>query len=631
MGKSSSLKKKRSKDSSQSRMRKRNKLKSKKSKSKKLRRRRDDSISYSSDSDSASMVSISSFSSEGDCRGRRSRSRNRKDIKGGKKRSRRQSSGSEDSPNVKKRRGSRRGDMRKRTGKRKKSMRDDVSVSSRSSRSLSCSTCPSDNDEIEYEKRRGRPERKEKYGRRSEKVKRGSKRSKGQSRGSSCSRDSEESDHFIEERVTEDSNFRRLKSVITVVEQVDESIRELIADEPKEDVYDYDDYPSCRSNDSNDGCSRRELQQHTHAVSETIKPPDDEQVEVSNIRTSNVEVINVSSAADGLNGDDIESILRQRALENLKKFRGELQKSINPPITLNDKSVGDVKTPSSVKTDSFQIKAPKADDGRVVIASQVNQQIRQPPVRRDSSTLPKDDWNTTNMSDDGKCSKTPGRDVASPSARLLPTGIPGKEVNTGINSVSKKPRLVISRTGLEGPNARNTQKQEAVSQEPSLARLVTETSVDKGDLETAQAIKPSDDNAASVSNRLKSVKLRIGQEPPNTFTTQELESAALESPQAKFVTECSVRESNLRTAQTLSPKECGNLEGKDNDTRDSTCDKPSPLENISSDKQEDETKGGSQFQQKTMSVMRGGEMVQVSYQVYIPKRAPALARRQLKR
>ncbi|CAA0816001.1 Unknown protein [Striga hermonthica] len=45
---------------------------------------------------------------------------------------------------------------------------------------------------------------------------------------------------------------------------------------------------------------------------------------------------------------------------------------------------------------------------------------------------------------------------------------------------------------------------------------------------------------------------------------------------------------------------------------------------------ENEAKDGS-FEQKTMSVMRGGEMVQVSYKVYIPKKAPALARRQLKR
>lgn len=39
----------------------------------------------------------------------------------------------------------------------------------------------------------------------------------------------------------------------------------------------------------------------------------------------------------------------------------------------------------------------------------------------------------------------------------------------------------------------------------------------------------------------------------------------------------------------------------------------------------------SEFEQKTMTVMRGGELVQVSYKVKIPKKAPALARRQLKR
>uniref|UniRef100_A0A1D1XN35 Uncharacterized protein n=1 Tax=Anthurium amnicola TaxID=1678845 RepID=A0A1D1XN35_9ARAE len=42
-------------------------------------------------------------------------------------------------------------------------------------------------------------------------------------------------------------------------------------------------------------------------------------------------------------------------------------------------------------------------------------------------------------------------------------------------------------------------------------------------------------------------------------------------------------------------------------------------------------KSASEFEQKTMSVMHGREMVQVSYKVYIPKKAPALTRRQLQR
>ncbi|XWS52096.1 hypothetical protein CRYUN_Cryun11dG0037900 [Craigia yunnanensis] len=634
MGKSSSLKKKRSKNSSQSRMKKRNKVKSRRSKSKKLRHRHDDSVSYSGDSYSRSMVSVSSSSSEDDYRSKRSRSHNRKDVKGGKKRARRRSSSresSEVSPRVKKRKGWRSDvdyQKRKRTGKKKS--RRDVSVSSRSSGSRSCSTCRSGSDEIGYEKRRGRSERKEKGGRRLEKVKRGSKRSRDRSRScSSCSRYNEGNDHPIEE-----TNSRRLKSVITVVKQENESCGELNTDEPKEEEYDYDDYPSCRSNDSNDGCSRRELPQHSHLVSETKGPLDEEQGEVSNIRTCSVEESGkdgkprcdgvekndalkesnkVSSATGGLNGDDMESILRQRALENLRKFRGGHQTNINPPLTQNDKN--DFKTLFSVNTDPFQIETPKRDDARVVIASQV-----------------KNDRKTSHLNDDGKYSGTVGSDVASPLAQVIPAG----EVNTAINFVSNKSKLVMSRTRREAPNTDTNQKQEAAAQEPSQARLVTKSSVNEGGLETAPTVKPPEKNAASVSNRPKPIKLQIRQESPNIYTTQKQESATLESSQAKLVTVSSVNEDGLGTAQTVKLHECGNNGGKVNNALDSACDKPSSSSistsgDISSDKPEDETKDGSELQRKTMSVIRGGEMVQVSYRVYIPKKAPALARRQLKR
>ncbi|URE47267.1 hypothetical protein MUK42_14422 [Musa troglodytarum] len=52
------------------------------------------------------------------------------------------------------------------------------------------------------------------------------------------------------------------------------------------------------------------------------------------------------------------------------------------------------------------------------------------------------------------------------------------------------------------------------------------------------------------------------------------------------------------------------------------------IESENENKDEDR---GSQFQQKTFSRMRDGELVQVSYKVYIPKKSPALARRQLQR
>ncbi|OMO88936.1 hypothetical protein CCACVL1_08095 [Corchorus capsularis] len=669
MGKSSSLKKKRSKNSSQSRTRKRNKVKSRRNKSKKLRRQRDGSVSYSDDSDSRSLVSVSSSSSEDDYKSRRSRSRNRKDVKSGKKRSRRRSSSTEsidDSTRLKKRRGSRRGDgyeKRTRTDKKKRSRRD-VSVSSRSRRSRSCSTCPSasgsGSDEIGYERKRGRSERKEKQGRKSEKVKRGSKKSRDRSRScSSGSRSNENSDHPIEERVMEESQPRWLKSVITVVKQETESSRELITDEPKEEVYDYDDYPSCRSNDSNDGCTWRELPQHPLAVPETKVPLDDKQGEVSNDRMESAEESGKdsktmydevgknddfreknkdSSAPGGFNGDDIEAILRQRALENLRKFRGGLQTSIKPPITQIDKSDGDVKTPSSINTDPIQNNSPKGDNARVVSASNARKQIREPPVRRDSTTLPKNDGKASHLNDDGKDSKTVESEVASTPAQMVPAGVSKVEVNTAANSVSNKSKLVALRTRREASATLTTQKQESGSLETSKPKLVTKSSVNEGDLESNQSLKTPEDKAAisSVPNRPVSVKSRIRRESIITSTTQKQESVRLEPSQSVSVTNNSVNVGGLGTAQTVKPPECGNNGGEGTNTHESAHNKPSSSSistsgEIGSDKLEEEAKDGSQFQQKTMSVMRGGEMVQVSYQVYIPKRAPALARRQLQR
>lgn len=64
---------------------------------------------------------------------------------------------------------------------------------------------------------------------------------------------------------------------------------------------------------------------------------------------------------------------------------------------------------------------------------------------------------------------------------------------------------------------------------------------------------------------------------------------------------------------------------KDSERVSSPC---GPQPEIAVGKQEDVA---SMFQQKTMSVMRGGELVQVNYKVYIPKRAAELAKRRLQR
>ncbi|KAL8512162.1 hypothetical protein ACS0TY_018570 [Phlomoides rotata] len=91
----------------------------------------------------------------------------------------------------------------------------------------------------------------------------------------------------------------------------------------------------------------------------------------------------------------------------------------------------------------------------------------------------------------------------------------------------------------------------------------------------------------------------------------------------------------VKQSFTRPPKEVKNLvecseEDKSVNACSSSAMEPSSVGPISGERG-NEAKDGSHFQQKTMSVMRGGEQVQVSYKVYIPKKAPALARRQLRR
>ncbi|XP_068655165.1 uncharacterized protein [Aristolochia californica] len=80
---------------------------------------------------------------------------------------------------------------------------------------------------------------------------------------------------------------------------------------------------------------------------------------------------------------------------------------------------------------------------------------------------------------------------------------------------------------------------------------------------------------------------------------------------------CSVSELEVEAIGGTAPKEFSSLE-------------PNTGNDVSN-KVKGEAKSDSQLEEKTMSVMRGGELVQVSYKVYIPKKSPALARRKLQR
>ncbi|GAV72324.1 hypothetical protein CFOL_v3_15812 [Cephalotus follicularis] len=609
MGKSSrsSLKKKRSKKSSQARKGKTNNINSRRYKSKRAHRLQD-SLSYSSDNDSRRLLSVSSFSSEDGLTSRWSRSRTRKDVKGSKKRARRRSSSYEiieDPSRVRKRKGSKRPndfEVRKKGHLMKMVKRDD-SVSSAISGSRSCSTCRSgsisSSDDREHVRRRDRTGRKEKGRRKVEKVKSGLRKRKYSSRSCSpCSQQSEGNHNLSEERVTGEINSRRLRSVITVIGRGFEE-RESYDEEHKEEmVYDQDDYPSSRSNDSNDVGSMKELAQCSTVASGKKELIEDEKLEavVYNIRSTKFLEVNkdndgyfngsisgcdmtvknyvvkekkgeVSGAVGSLYGGDLESILRQRALENLRRFRGGIPTDSKTPSIQKYISDSIGQPPSPANASLNQIKPLKVDRVRLA-ATQGVERIDTAIVQKDSTNSHQNDEKMSDGKDGAKVSGSTKQGVCPP--HLL-AGNPKKTIDGNVVNNTNKLRLPPSVWRRELSNIPSIPKKVPVSHEPLQVKLVNEGSVDKRNAETAQTVMPPSGNSNAVNN---------------AFGTASGESSSC-------------------------------LKSNSGD--------------ISSHKIQDEPKEGPRFEQKKMSVMRGGEMVEVSYEVYIPKRTPALARRQLKR
>lgn len=547
------------------RSRKRSKTKSR-SKSKKLRHSKD-AVSYSDDGHSTSSLSVSSSSSEDDHRTRRrSRSQARKIAKEGKKRPRKHSyssDGSEDSPRVRKRKGSKRNDDyegRKRTYRKKKKLRRDLSVSSTSSESQNCSTChdgSSSSNESEFERKRGRSERKDRNKRKPGHTKIDNKASRNRSRSRSLSSSPRRTAGYqIEDKLTGENNSRRLRSVITVTREDNyEGSKEEI-------VYDQDDYPSCRSNDSNDGGSKRELAHEPHVSSEMKRHVEDKKGEtsVSDCRTNVFAVSGedvdsrfgalatnspamektnqASGASNNLNSDSLELILRQRALENLKRFRGGGNIA---PMNQKDRSSNDMKP--LFAPESVQDKSSKVDGARVGGATPVMGRINLLALRNDSQKSRK-----ILVGRDGE------KEIGSASPReTLTSGNTKDKTNINIGSFTNKPKLVSSVWRRELSNAPTTRKQAITPQEPSQAKLKSGSIVEKSAAGSAQTSTPESSNDKKEVNNTG-----------DSASEQPLSSVA----------------------------------------------KPGSGD-VRPDKPHDETKDGSQFEQKTMSVMRGGEMVQV--------------------
>ncbi|KAM1057540.1 hypothetical protein ACFX1X_031149 [Malus domestica] len=365
----------------------------------------------------------------------------------------------------------------------------------------------------------------------------------------------------------------------------------------KEEITYDDDYPSCRSNDSNDGGCRRELNNRLDVAFEKraeVESGKEEVAYVSNVPIMDLKDIRnilekdcagqgdgigttgpinenkneVSGTISSLPGEDLESILRQKALENLKRFKGKHQRISVVTTHREDKTAIDLKQQSTAKVELVQTESPGTSGARGVVAKSSEEDVAERVDAIQSVEEANGPHERVSMLSSQNLEKEPDgnefisakQDVACPIDQV----VVGIKVKT--TAALNKPNATSPTLRSHSLKAHPTLKQEPALQEPSEERLlVSESCVDKGASGTAQTVP---------------------------------------------------RRSNSKGEDT-------------DDGHGSTA--PEPSGENSSDKQQDEATVGSQFEQKTMSVMRGSEMVQVSYKVYIPKKAPALARRQLKR
>lgn len=354
----------------------------------------------------------------------------------------------------------------------------------------------------------------------------------------------------------------------------------------------------------------------------------------------------VEEHVDESKAEDLELLLRQKALENLRKFRGcQFGKAevlsfnkFKQPVCLDSRepvqavSYGRSEGTRANETSEFEreLKESLVTD-RVLNGHHVDtRRERQQHIEASSSQRE----NNTFKSD---------MDLV----RIQPSG--ARETCTSPVPYSQIPPVSEFHTDCDA----NT------------ASLVSEVYPSKPDTSETISAHNDDNKPEKVADKDSDV---VGLNKHRTWKTEVTE---LEEPSVKVLQDCTLEKEIVSYNSTSDTLQVCTLENKNSQTKMVKADRAtaesskgdtSPTEmpklddfTTSSKNQNSQTEmikdvegtgesskeGASQtaikesvdstFQQKTMSVMRGGEMVQVSYKVYIPQRAATLAKRQLKR
>ncbi|KAK9152834.1 hypothetical protein Sjap_000314 [Stephania japonica] len=612
---SSLMKKKRSKNSSEVRKRRSRSRTRKSLKSKKVRRR-DVSVSSSDDDDSRmNGDSVSATSSDSVCENRRGRARSRtqRKLRGSRKRARSEGSSSE-SPHRRKKKGLKRSQDSKKKQKKKRTsgrMRRDVSVDSFSNDSWSCSTCWEEVVAVGRVNLRGL-----------------------EADLNGCDN---RGDYQSEEELPTFNDSRRLRSVITVESRHDETEERFVSKEKeKADIIQgYDDCPSGRSSDSND-CNKRHRKEYSQQIIGALEKKgcaDDNKVDQCRLKGE--------ESTGPLEGENLELILRQKALENLRKFRVGI---------VNKKTTGDnkLKNDNNVeKSSAANVEVEQSEEANEKVAGAEEMIVKHEEnvsmlvVDKKATTCspncnqtPNENGGLTSKSkvkqDEGHpevdaCDRSSNRINAVKAIMSNKNSVSFKNKSSESTSVSKKESCV---------DHSNLKKMHPSYNPPDLqsseAKNVTHIKVPvtlRGNAVKTEANKVRK-AIASDAPPLTPVKAIISNKNSTGFENKSSQGTSVSkqenASEAKNVTKITfpvtIRENAVRTEAN----------GVHNAV---ASDLPilAPVTGQDGSKKPGDSAGVSQFEEKTMSVMRGGELVQVSCKVYIPKKPPALARRQLKR
>ncbi|GAB2277977.1 hypothetical protein Dimus_012678 [Dionaea muscipula] len=685
MGSGGHSSRKKSSSSSSLKTKKKKKKRTEDRRKKRSRSNRDESKKRYSDDDT-SPVSYSTSDDYYQTKKSGRRSLASRAAKGRKRRAERSHSRSESSEDTRKRSKSRKksrdADVRKK--RRAKKRRREPSVDSMSSQSHSCSTCRSSGGDSAEKVDRG--------GVGSEITKRDQKdldihssKSRHRPRSCSCSYSDGDSERAKREtRVTCENQPKRLKSVVSVpVERELTRVKsssdgDVVKDEI---VHEDDDYPSCRSNDSNDAGDLKAAAVHTMSkelrdlkvkigasdASITKLPKSSAQggelggKAPSNFSEGRVgdlmkedEDKNYTNIA-GSKGDDLEAILRQKALENLRKFRDRAnippdKRGVRHGLVTqlsNQKSDSVLGSGSSIcKSDDIEMIIVGGDDNGAAKHDTVHLPNRKRSVLQPSSEqvadiiLPiKDDagFATNKYSLGSLPPADPKPDNARPtgrahfdlhpsSKRLITTDLLVKD-NNAEGAVDNKYNKITSSLEKEPLRTIKSLKHGPGSATASMGgKLEDDQFIIHSSSKKPATTSPLDDNTSDPAQYQTSISTprsnsgRIG-----SIKTLKQASASQESSyQTMF-------ENPLKRTLQDDAKSTQSVFQDSNVAAEGTSPAETSTGNQSTNDDQKKGDDSAQFQQKTMSVMRGGELVQVSYKVYIPKKAPALARRQLKR